>query len=287
VSIRARPAGRTALALFVLVATSAAAVGASWEALFAPRAEAWTRWAAHDETSSAGIDHSAWDRLLRAYRIPAADGVARFAYGRVGAAGRAALAAYLDDLAAVPIGRYARAEQFAYWVNLYNALTVKVVLDHYPVASIRNIDISPGLFSDGPWDAELARVEGEPVSLNDIEHRILRPIWRDARVHYAVNCASVGCPDLAPEAFTAGNSDALLEAGARAYVNSLRGARVESGRLTVSSIYIWFEEDFGGSDRTVIEHLRRYADPPLAEQLRSIRSIDDDTYDWSLNDAQG
>ena len=217
--------------------------------------------------------------------MPGADGVARFAYGRVGAADRAALAAYLDALAAVPISRYARAEQFAYWVNLYNGLTVKVEFDHYPVASIRDIDISPGLFGDGPWDAELARVEGEPVSLNDIEHRILRPIWRDPRVHYAVNCASIGCPDLAAEAFTAANTDALLEAGARAYVNSPRGARAEDGRLTVSSIYVWFEEDFGGSDRSVIDHLRRYADPPLAAALQGRRTLDGHAYDWSLNDA--
>jgi hypothetical protein len=282
----ARWVGRAALALFVLVATSVAVAGASFEALFAPRAEPWARWTAHDETSSATLDHATWQRLLQAYRVLGTDGVARFAYGRVGAADRAALAAYLDDLAAMPISRYARAEQFAFWVNLYNALTVKVVLDHYPVASIRDIDISPGLFSDGPWDAELLRIEGEPVSLNDIEHRILRPIWRDPRVHYAVNCASIGCPDLAAEAFTAANTDALLEAGARAYVNSPRGARVEAGRLTVSSIYIWFEEDFGGSDWSVIEHLRRYADPTLAAELQGHRTIDDDAYDWSVNDAQ-
>jgi hypothetical protein len=96
----------------------------------------------------------------------------------------------------------------------------------------------------------------------------------------------VGCPDLAAEAFTAANADALLQAGAGAYVNSPRGARVEGGRLTVSSIYVWFEEDFGGSDPSVIEHLRRHADPPLAAELQGRRTIDDDAYDWSLNDAR-
>jgi hypothetical protein len=136
-TMRRRSGGQAVMALFVIVAASAAVAAASFEALFAPRAELWARWTAHDEASSATVDHATWDRLLRAYRVPDADGVARFAYGRVGAEDRKALAAYLDGLAAVPISRYTRAEQFAYWVNLYNALTVKVVLDHYPVASIR------------------------------------------------------------------------------------------------------------------------------------------------------
>ena len=85
------------------------------------------------------------------------------------------------------------------------------------------------------------------MSLDDIEHRILRPIWRDPRIHYAVNCASIGCPDLFPEAITAANADAYLTRGARDYINDPRGAVVTGGRLTVSSIYKWFREDFGGT----------------------------------------
>ncbi len=168
---------------------------------------------------------------------------------------------------------------------LYNALTVKVVLDHYPVDGIRDIDFSPGLFADGPWDKKLVEIEGEDVSLNDIEHRILRPIWRDPRIHYAVNCASIGCPNLQPTAFTAANTDALLAAAAQAYVNHPRGARVEGGKLIVSSIYVWFQEDFGGNDAGVISHLRRYADPGLRSRLSRIERIGDHFYDWSLNGA--
>jgi len=154
------------------------------------------------------------------------------------------------------------------------------------VDSIRDIDISPGLFADGPWGAELVTVEGVPLSLDDVEHRILRPIWRDPRVHYAVNCAALGCPDLARDPFDAGRLDAQLDRQARRFVNHRRGVRFEGdGDLIVSGIYRWFSEDFGdGSDRAILRHLRRHAAPALAGRLAAADGIDDHDYDWSLND---
>ena len=264
-------------------AAAASATLAPARARAAPDAELWRRWLAHDPASTAGIDHGAWDRLLGAHLRMGADGIARFAYGEVGAAGRRALKDYVAGFAAVRVGRLSRAGQFALWVNLYNAVTVDVVLDHFPVRSIRDIDISPGLFADGPWGRKLAVVDGEEVSLDDVEHRILRPIWRDPRIHYAVNCASLGCPDLQRRAFTAANAEALLEAGAAAYVNHPRGVRFDGDRLVVSSIYRWFSKDFGGSDASTIAHLRRYARPALAERLAAARRIADHDYDWRLN----
>lgn len=251
----------------------------------APAARLWRRWTAHDPASTQSIDHSSWDRLLGAYRVEFADGIARFAYARLKARDRPALEAYLAGLAGVLVSSHSRDEQRAFWFNLYNALTVKVVVDHYPVRSIREIDISPGLFAAGPWGRKLVAVEGEPLSLDDIEHRILRPIWADPRTHYGVNCASLGCPNLPPNAFAADNSERLLDAGALAYVNHPRGARIDGGELSVSSIYVWFEDDFGGSDEGVIAHLRHYAGPPLAAALAGIERIAEHAYDWSLNDA--
>lgn len=164
----------------------------------APQAELWARWQAHDDASAAVIDHGAWNRFLHDYVGVGADGIARIPYARVATADRDALAADLPRLSKLPISRYSRREQFAFWVDLYNELTVKVVLDHYPVASIMQIGISPGLFSFGPWGRKLITIEGEPLSLDDIEHRILRPIWRDPRIHYAVNCAALGCRTCSP-----------------------------------------------------------------------------------------
>lgn len=256
----------------------------SMTASAAPEAELWERWTAHDAASTATIDHSAWQRFLKANLVRSRDGINRMAYGRVTAADRGALARYLDALAAVPISRSTRDEQLAYWINLYNALTAKTILDHYPVKSIRDIDISPGWFSDGPWDKKLIEVENALLSLNDIEHRILRPIWSDARIHYAVNCASLGCPNLAPTAYNAETIDSSLTEAARAYINHPRGVSIEGGRLYVSKIYTWFVEDFGGDEKGVLSHLRRYANPDLAKKLAEFTASDGYRYDWALND---
>ena len=257
----------------------------SFGATAAPAADLWERWTAHQPGSAATINHTAWDALVKKYLVRAESGLNRFRYGAVSSADKMVLADYLNALQAIRIGEYNRAEQRAYWINFYNAATVKVVLDRYPVTSIRDIKLG-GVFSGGPWSKKFLRVEGEDVSLDDIEHRILRPIWKDPRIHYAVNCASVGCPNLSDSAYSAGNFDALAEAGARAYINSPRGARVENGTLEVSSIYQWFKADFGGSDVGVVAHLKRYAEPALAARLETITRIDRDSYDWTLNDAR-
>jgi len=181
------------------------------------------------------------------------------------------------------ISNHSRPTQFAYWVNMYNALTITVILDNYPVESIRDIDTS-GLFKNGPWGAELITVEGETLTLDDIEHRILRPIWKDPRIHYAVNCASVGCPNLNKNAFTAANYDEMLEDGARKYINNERGFFVEDGDLIVSSIYKWFAYDFDNSEEGVINHLKRYANTEKLMELEGITEITDTDYDWFLNE---
>lgn len=252
----------------------------------APAAELWERWLPHAPRSERRADHAAWDAFLARYLEQGSDGIARLAYGAVSAADRRALQSYLAALSAVPVRDLARPEQFAYWFNLYNALTVETVLAHYPVDSIRDIDISPGLFAQGPWGAELIAVEGTPLSLDDIEHRILRPVWdQDPLIHYGVNCAALGCPNLQPQAFRAETADAVLARAAGAYVNHPRGAEFRNGGLVVSSIYLWFQEDFGDSDAGVIAHLRRHARPALAQRLATAGGIFDDRYDWALNDA--
>lgn len=250
----------------------------------APRSEPWTLWEQHDEASRQTVDQSAWAEFLRVHVTAGGDGANLVSYGSVSPPERRALEADLARLTGLPISTYNRTEQRAYWINLYNELTVVTVLQHMPVASITKIDISPGVFSSGPWDAKLVAVEGTKLSLNDIEHRILRPIWRDPRTHYAVNCASLGCPNLATEPYAAATMEAMLDAGARAYVNAPRGARVVGGMLVASKIYDWYQADFGGNEAGVIAHLRRYAGPELAKALGGIGSVDRYEYDWSLNE---
>nr|WP_322784257.1 DUF547 domain-containing protein [Photobacterium obscurum] len=184
---------------------------------------------------------------------------------------------YIRTLTAIDPRRYRQDEQFAYWVNLYNALTVQLILDNYPVKSITKLG---GIFSFGPWDGKLVRINGQQLSLNDIEHRILRPIWQDARIHYVVNCASLGCPDLQPQAFTASNSEHLLEQGAKRFINSTKGVRERGNKVQLSSIYDWYSVDFG-TQSDLQRHLNQYrvGKPILLNKI----SYD---YNWTLNEAK-
>jgi hypothetical protein len=271
--------------LSLLPAALALASCATLEAQVAPAAEPLARWARHDAASVQTVDHRAWGAFLARYRVGGADGVARMRYAAVTPADRETLKQYIARLEAVDVDALERREQFAYWVNLYNAVTVRIVLDRYPVKSIRDISLGGGLFQTGPWGAKVVTVKGERLSLDDIEHGILRPLWRDPRIHYVVNCASVGCPDVPPAPLTGANGETVLEAAARAYINHPRGAAVRDGRLAVSSLYSWYCEDFGDSEAGVLADLRGHAAPPLAALLAGISAIDRYAYDWALNDA--
>jgi hypothetical protein len=238
--------------------------------------------------STSVVDHSLWDRLLKTYVVPASDGINRVDYARFKSAGHQDLKTYIAALQGVDVAGLDRPEQFAFWANLYNAKTIDIVLDKYPVKSIKDIRLGGGVVAavtGGPWKAKVLKIGATELSLDDIEHGILRPLFKDARVHYAVNCASYGCPNLGHEAFTGKKLDAQLDAAARAYVNSPRGARFDGEVLTVSSIYSWFEDDFGGSEAGILEHLKRYAEPALKRKLESITEIADYGYDWALNDV--
>ncbi|OQY48596.1 MAG: Ser/Thr protein kinase [Candidatus Parabeggiatoa sp. nov. 2] len=252
----------------------------------APKAQLIPFWNASNEANSATIDHSAWQTILNRYLVANhPSGVSRFNYAKLTAntADGNKLDEYLSYLQKLDPRTYSKAEQKAYWINFYNALTIQVVLSAYPVSSITKI--YDGWFGFGPWDDVHAKVAGQRLTLNDIEHGILRPIWKnDNRIHYAVNCASYGCPNLASEAYTAANMDRLLEQGARDYVNHPRGVQFKSdGTLLVSSIYRWYKRDFGGTNASVIRHWRQYAKPRLAKRLWRYNGPIDHDYNWSLN----
>ena len=269
--------------IFVLVPALAQADFRSLEALAAPSADPWSYWQSSDESNVKTIDFSVWDDILSRYVAPSKYGINLFKYADVAANDRAAIDGLVTSLAALPIRSYNRSQQIVYWINLYNALTVKVVLDNGPVKTIRDIDISPGFFSDGPWGKKLLKIEGQDVTLNDIEHRILRPFWKDPRIHYVLNCASLGCPNLGTRAYEAGNLDEQLDIAAHTFINHPRGARLENGQMIVSSLYDWFTVDFGGDEAGVIAHLRKYAGPDLMVALNKHGRLDRAEYNWKLN----
>ncbi len=259
------------------------AAGAAAAKLFVPDSEAWAIWEQSDEASAIAVDHSVWQELLIEYLITETeDGIYRFDYAAVTDSDAQRLKNYLAGLARIEPPALARAEQKAYWINLYNALTVQVVLENYPVKSIRKI--YGGLFNTGPWDESLIEVAGQTLTLNDIEHRILRPVWRDPRIHYGVNCASLGCPNLAAQAYTGANVDALLDDAARAFINHSRAVSFDGDRLMLSSIYDWFDIDFGKNRAERLKHLQEFAAPELARRLEDYDGRIRYDYDWRLNE---
>lgn len=255
---------------------------ASFMAAAAPEPEAIEHWRASDDSNQTTIDHTAWQSILDRYLDDKhTSGVNLFDYGAVDKKDQQLLDTYLAAMQELDPRTYSKPVQKAYWINLYNALTVKVILDNYPVESITKT--GEGIFSFGPWDDDVAKVDGKSLTLNDIEHGILRPLWKDNRIHYAVNCASISCPNLAGDAYTAKNTESLLEASARSYVNHDRGVSFNDGKLTVSSIYHWYAVDFGGEDASLIKHLQQYALPELNKKLGSYTGDIEHDYDWNLN----
>ncbi len=232
---------------------------------------------------SGGMDHSAFNAMLAAYVKPDAEGYNRVDYRGLKSGGHAALKSYVADLEAARPSTFSVDEAHAYWINLYNAKTLDVVLERYPVSSIKKINLGGGgLFGSGPWSKKLMSVEGTALSLDDVEHAIVRPLFNDPMSHYGLNCASYSCPNLATVAFTGGNVDGLLAANARDYVNHRRGVAVSKGRITSSKIYSWYAGDFGGR-RKLKSHWGRFAAPDHAAAIRAA-SVGRFVYDWSLND---
>jgi len=248
----------------------------------APAARLWPLWQASEESNPAGIDHSPWQRFLDRYVVPGAAGVNLVAYHQVVAEDRRQLQSYLHALTQLDPRDYPRAEQLPYWVNLYNALTVEVVLANPDKDSI--LRMGRRFFSVGPWNDALLSIAGEAVTLNDIEHRILRPIWKDRRIHYALNCASLSCPNLDRQAYTRANIERALAANENAYINHPRGVRFdERGELVVSQVYDWYAADFAADRQGLLNYLsERHAS--LAEAIRTYRGQVRYAYDWQLNE---
>lgn len=239
-------------------------------------------WQPHNESNQDRIDHSAWQVVLDGNLHTSKQDITLFDYANISDADKRQLESYLSAMRGLDPRRYRRAEQMGYWINLYNALTVDLILKNYPTDSIT--DLGEKFFSFGPWNDPIITIQGRVLTLNDIEHRILRPIWKDNRIHYAVNCASMGCPNLSKMAYTAENTEQQLEQAAYSYVNHPRGVSISGNKLVMSSIYHWYKVDFGGSNGALLEHFKRYADNELRVQLLSFDGDIDHSYDWDLNE---
>lgn len=224
------------------------------------------------EPGDAANLHAAFDTLLVRYVTD--DGV-RYDAWAASPDDMERLSDYVDHLETIHAAELDAKSALAYWINLYNAVTLELVLAHYPVDSIKDT----GGFLKSPWEKKLVSIDGTDLSLNGIENDVIRRRFPDARVHFALNCASLGCPPLAREAFRGPRLDEQLDAACARALGNPRWVRVEGDRLVVSRIFDWYKSDFERDSGSVAKFISRYRDDVDAA-AGDIRYAD---YDWSLN----
>ena len=210
------------------------------------------------------FDHSAWNDLLKKH--VSATGKVNY---KTFKADLELLDAYMRSLnESAPTESASKEERLAYWINAYNAVTVRLIITNYPISSITKLD------GGKTWDVKRYTNGSKKLSLNDIENTILRPMG-DARIHFALNCAAKSCPPLLNEAFTSENVNKLLEQRTRQFINSTRTV-IEKDEVKVSKIFDWYGKDFGN----VVDFVNKYA-KTKAVKTAKVTFVD---YDWSLND---
>lgn len=195
-------------------------------------------------------------------------------------ADKATLDAYLAPAQDYSTEGLSRNEAMAFWINMYNAWTLKLILTKYPdVDSIKDL----GSVFSSPWKKRFVKIGGKTLTLGEIEHEILRKQFKDPRIHFAINCASRSCPPLLPEAYRADTLDAQLDGATQAFINNNANTLIDGKRLSVSRIFKWYQEDF---DNDIPGYIRKYASGPLKQALKNQKDSVDVVfmdYDWSLN----
>jgi len=273
-----------AIKLTLIILTVLAAGLALGYKLFAPSQDTSVTilWSPSNESNPESIDHSKWQEVLDNYLVTDDEsGVNLFDYQGLLDDEDESLRSYIDAITQIDPRSFNKKEQFAYWVNLYNALTVLTVVENYPIGSIK--EIGEATFPPGPWNDTVISVTGHALTLNHIEHSILRPIWKDYRIHFAVNCASIGCPNLQETAFDSSNTETLLEKASKQFINHPRAYSLTEQGLVLSSIFSWYSEDFGSSERAVLDTIAIYLDDQAMRTNHQSSTQISYYYDWSLN----
>lgn len=227
--------------------------------------------------TTATVDHAGYDQLLKKYVD--ARGLVNY---RAWQKDQQGLNQYLDQLSRnPPAAGWSRPEQLAYWINAYNAYTIRLILDHYPVRSIK--DIGPKLQLPRlttPWAAEFFRIGGEQMSLDHIEHGILRKQYDDPRIHFALVCAARSCPRLRREAYTAAKLNQQLDAQGQDFLNDQGKNRVGTTSAQLSRYFEWYRGDWTRNGQSVGSWVNRYSTTKLQDNAR-ISYLE---YNWQLNE---
>ncbi|NNM33274.1 MAG: DUF547 domain-containing protein [Gemmatimonadetes bacterium] len=228
-------------------------------------------------TPAAGSDlHADYDALLSTY---VKDGLVDYDGWYAHKKSRRQLMDYVARLESTDPGALSRDEALAFWINLYNATTLRLILDNYPVESIKDL----GGFLSSPWKKELVTVDGEELTLNEIENDIIRPRFQDPRIHFALNCAAVSCPPLAPFAFTGAEISEQLDQVSQQALQDERFVRIERDgdevRIHLTRLFDWYEDDW----ENVREFLATYRPADRAVLLDEDAELKYNDYSWKLN----
>ena len=238
-------------------------------------------WADSEPKSGLHLDHSAWQRILDQYLVTDhPSGINRFNYSGVTRQDKLQLAAYITYIAQFDPRQLSKAEQKAMWLNLYNVLVVATVLNQQSIPDIDSIRRVGG--EDGPWKSSILKMVTQEISLHVIEHNILRPIWNDPRIHFALNRATLGSANLQPQVFTYQNIETQLDKASGEFVNSPRAVSLSGNRLVLSTIFSWYSDDFGGGIANVKKFLSKHATRELAIKISRSRRVRY-RYEWELN----
>ena len=226
---------------------------------------------------------SDWDLILKRYIIKKSpDGVNLFNYAALSksADDLELLNNYLTSLEGMDPNLMLKNDAIAYYANLYNAVTVKLVTQNYKIKSIRKL----GPLNSGPWKRKIIKLNTELVSLDDIEHKILRSKYKSPYIHYMLNCASMSCPNLQVTPWKGDSLEVDQLAAATEYINSSRAVTLKRNALQLSSIYKWFKEDFE-NEGGVLDHILKHANKDLKNAIEKGVKIKSYNYDWTLNDV--
>ena len=178
-----------------------------------------------------------------------------------------------------PNNNWTQNQQLAYWINAYNAFTIRLILDYYPIKSIKHIKKFELPFVNSIWNKKFIIIESQVYSLNDIEHNILRKQFNEPRIHFAINCASISCPNLSKEAFESNHIDSQLNKAAIRFINDPTKNRISGETIYLSKIFKWFRGDFTRKTG-FIKFINLYLKKPVSNDI-SIKYL---KYNWFLNE---
>ena len=227
--------------------------------------------------AAAPVDHSAFDKLLKKYVND--KGMVNYKGLK---ADQKEFNSYLNMLSKnPPAASWSKQEQMAYWINAYNAYTIRLILDHYPLKSIKDIGSSIQIpFVTTPWASKFFTIGGEKMSLDEIEHGTLRKKYNDPRIHFALVCASMSCPRLRPEAYTAAKLEQQLDDQGRDFLNNPAKNKITAGKTQLSKYFDWYKGDWNDNGQSVVKWVNKYSTTKITDNTE-ISYLD---YNWKLNE---